>query len=39
MIEDFTSEFSKDDIHVRDHLQFELKSEFFINPYLKNNIF
>lgn len=39
MIEDFSNEFTRDDIHVRDRLQFELKSEFFINPALKKNIF
>lgn len=39
MIEDFSNEFTRDDIHVRDRLQFELKSEFFINPALKKNVF
>ncbi len=39
MIEDFWNELNEGDIHVRDHLQFELKSEFFINPHLKHNIY
>lgn len=39
MIEDFWNELSKGEIHVRDRLQFELKSEFFINPSIKENIY
>jgi hypothetical protein len=39
MIEDFSNEFTRDDIHVRDHLQFELKSEFFINAKVNKNVF
>lgn len=32
-------EFSEGEIEVRDRLQFELKSEFFIHPHLKQNIY
>jgi hypothetical protein len=39
MIEDFWNELSEGEIHVRDSLQFELKSEFFINPHLKTNVY
>lgn len=39
MIEDFWSESREGDIHVRDSLQFELKSEFSINPNLEKNIY
>jgi hypothetical protein len=39
MIEDFWNELKEGEIHVRDNLQFELKSEFFINPHLKQNVY
>jgi hypothetical protein len=39
MIEDFWNELNEGEIHVRDSLQFELKSEFFINPHLKHNVY
>lgn len=39
MIEDFWNELNEGEIHARDSLQFELKSEFFINPHLKHNIY
>jgi len=39
MIDDFWNELNEGDIHVRDNLQFELKSEFSINPQLKRNIY
>lgn len=39
MIEDFWNEFNEGDVHVRDNLQFELKSEFSINLHLKKNIY
>lgn len=39
MIEDFWNELNEGEIHVRDNLQFELKSEFFINPHLKHNVY
>lgn len=39
MIEDFWNELNEGDIHTRDNLQFELKSEFFINPLLKHNFY
>lgn len=39
MIEDFWNELNEGEIHLRDSLQFELKSEFFINPHLKTNIY
>lgn len=38
--EEFDDRFNeKKSIHFRDHLQFELKSEFFINPNTKKNIY
>lgn len=39
MTEDFWNEVSEGEIHARDSLQFELKSEFFINPLLKENVY
>lgn len=39
MTEDFWNELSEGEIHARDNLQFELKSEFFINPHLKHNVY
>lgn len=39
MIEDFWNELHEGEIHVRDSLQFELKSEFVINPHLKENVY
>lgn len=39
MIEDFWTEINEGEIHARDHLQFELKSEFIIHPELKKNIY
>jgi hypothetical protein len=39
MIEDFWNELHEGEIHVRDSLQFELKSEFSINPRLKQNTY
>lgn len=39
MIEDFWNELSEGEIHVRDSLQFELKTEFTINPHLKHNVY
>lgn len=39
MTDDFWNELSEGDIHARDSLQFELKSEFFINPHLKHNVY
>jgi hypothetical protein len=39
MIEDFWNELNEGEIHARDSLQFELKSEFFINPHLKQNVY
>jgi hypothetical protein len=39
MTEDFWNELNEGEIHARDSLQFELKSEFFINPHLKHNIY
>lgn len=39
MIEDFWNELNEGEIHARDSLQFELKSEFFLNPHLKQNIY
>ena len=39
MIEDFWNELSEGEIHVRDTLQFELKTEFIINPHIKQNIY
>lgn len=39
MNDDFWNELNDGEIHVRDSLQFELKSEFFINPKLKNNVY
>lgn len=39
MTEEVESTFSEGDIHFRDSLQFELKSEFLINPKIKNNIY
>lgn len=39
MIEDFWNELNEGGIHARDSLQFELKSEFFIDPRLKYNIY
>jgi hypothetical protein len=39
MIEDFWNELSEGEIHSRGNLQFELKSEFLINPHLKRNVY
>lgn len=39
MIEDFWNELNEGEIHARDSLQFELKSEFFINRHLKYNVY
>jgi hypothetical protein len=39
MMGDLDNDFSEGDIHFRDSLQFELKSEFFINPSLNKNIY
>jgi hypothetical protein len=39
IFEEFQSELTEGDIRFRDNLQFELKSEFFINPDVKNNIY
>lgn len=39
MTEELENTFSEGDIHFRDSLQFELKSEFFINPKIKNNVY
>lgn len=39
IIEDFWNELNEGEIHVRDSLQFELKSEFSINPHLKRNVY
>lgn len=39
MTEDFWNELNEGEIHTRDSLQFELKSEFFLNPRLKHNIY
>lgn len=39
MIEDFWTEINEGEIHARDHLQFELKSEFILHPELKKNIY
>ncbi|WP_068470918.1 hypothetical protein [Candidatus Protochlamydia phocaeensis] len=39
MNEDFWADLHEGDIHVRDNLQFELKSEFFINPTAKQNVY
>ena len=39
MDEDFWNESSEGDIHARDSLQFELKSEFFIHPQIKHSIY
>lgn len=39
MIEDFWNELNEGDIHTRDNLQFELKSEFLINPHLKKTVY
>lgn len=39
MIEDIWNELVEGEIHVRDNLQFELKTEFLINPYLKQNVY
>lgn len=39
MIEDFWNELNEGEIHLRDSLQFELKSEFYINPRLKENVY
>lgn len=39
MIEDFWNELNVGEIHARDSLQFELKSEFFINPNTEKNVY
>lgn len=39
IIEEFTNELNEGDIRFRDNLQFELKSEFNINPGIKENIY
>lgn len=39
MLDEFWNEWREGGIHVRDHLQFELKSEFIINPTLLKNIY
>lgn len=39
MIEDFWTESNEGEIHARDHLQFELKSEFKIHPELSQNLY
>ncbi|MBA3721793.1 MAG: hypothetical protein H0W88_05270 [Parachlamydiaceae bacterium] len=39
IIEEFRSELTEGDIRFRDNLQFELKSEFFINPKVKKNVY
>jgi hypothetical protein len=39
MLEEFWNEWREGGIHVRDYLQFELKSEFIINPTLKKNVY
>lgn len=39
MIEDFWNELNEGEIHARDSLQFELKSEFFIHPHLQQNVY
>ena len=36
MTEDFWNKLSEGEIHVRDSLRFELKSEFAIDPFLKH---
>lgn len=38
-MEDFWSELHEGDIHARDSLQFELKSEFLIYPHLAQNVY
>lgn len=38
-LEEFLSEISEGEIHFRDNLQFELKSEFFIDPNVKENLY
>lgn len=38
-LNEFWQELSTGDIHFRDNLQFELKSEFFINPHVKKNVY
>ena len=37
--DEFWGELNEGDIHFRDNLQFEMKSEFFINPDLKENVY
>ncbi len=39
MIEEFWSELYEGEIHTRDQWQFELKSEFMINPILDKNVY
>ncbi len=39
MPEEFWNDLYEGEIHVRDNYQFELKSEFFINPLLKKNVY
>lgn len=39
ILEEFRSELSEGDIRFRDNLQFELKSEFFINQKAKQNVY
>lgn len=39
IIDDFRSELTEGEIRFRDNLQFELKSEFLINPTYKKNIY
>ena len=38
-MEETWGELVEGEIHARDHLQFELKTEFSINPHLKQNIY
>lgn len=39
VLEEFWNELTEGDIHARDNLQFELKSEFFIHPDIENNVY